>query len=229
MATGETKSGDTKSGDAKGGNTKNSETKNSTSGRRGQGKSRQSGEGSAFFGGQTGALVGAAVAGAAVGLAANYGRKMLMQSPAFMSGNWDDALRTEHKMTLALFDQLEATGDDAIGTRAGLVMKIKYALSKHALQEENVIYPAMREANEAHDADELNSEHGYVKTYLYELENMAKDSTDFLARVRAFRTMLEEHIRNEEDRIFPRLRSLMSDEQNRKITIAMNREGLKLA
>jgi hemerythrin superfamily protein len=183
----------------------------------------------AFFGGQTGALVGAAVAGAAFGLAANQARKMIMQSPAFMSGNWDDALRTEHKMTLALFDQIEATPDTATGTRSGLLMKLKYALSKHALQEENVVYPALREANEAHDADELNAEHGYVKTFLYELENMPKASPDWLARVRDFRTMLEEHIRMEEDRVFPRLKSLMSEEQNRKLTVAMNREGLKLA
>jgi hemerythrin superfamily protein len=212
-----------------------SETKSSgksgtrTAKSRRQSSARDSAERSAFFGGQSGALIGAAVAGAAVGFAANYGRKMLMQTPAFVSGNWDDALKAEHKMTLALFDQMEATSDDATGTRAGLLIKIKYALSKHALQEENVIYPAMREANEAHDADELNSEHGYVKTYLFELENMAKDSPEFLARVRSFRQLLEGHIRNEEDVIFPRLRATMSEEQNRKITLAMNREGLKLA
>jgi hemerythrin superfamily protein len=192
-------------------------------------RSNESGERSAFFGGSTGALLGAVVAGAAVGLAANRGRKMLMQTPAFVSGNWDDALRTEHKMTLALFDQLEATGDDAAATRAGLVMKIKYALSKHSLQEENVIYPVMRQANEAHDADELGGEHGYVKTYLYELENMDKTSPDFLPRVRDFRTLLEGHIRNEEDNIFPRLRATMTDAQNRQVTLAMNKEGLKLA
>jgi hemerythrin superfamily protein len=154
---------------------------------------------------------------------------MLMQTPAFVSGNWDDALRTEHRMTLALFDQLEATSDDAAATRTALVMKIKYALSKHALQEENVIYPAMRESNEAHDADELTGEHGYVKTYLYELEKMNKTGPDFLARVRDFRTLLEGHIRNEEDVVFPRLRATMSEEQNRKVTLAMNKEGLKLA
>src|SRR5690242_7160966 len=149
-----------------------SETKSSASKSSGKARSRssqsKSGERSAFFGGSTGAMVGAAVAGAAFGLAANKARKMIMQSPAFVSGNWDDALRTEHKMTLALFDQLQATGDEDAATRTGLVMKLKYALSKHALEEENVIYPALREANEAHDADELNSEHGYVKTFLYE-------------------------------------------------------------
>lgn len=210
--------------------TKSSQSRGRTSnGSKSGGRSSRGGDGSAFFGGQTGAIVGAAVAGAAFGLAANYGRKMLMQSPAFVSGNWDDALRTEHRMTLALFDQLEATSDDAVATRAGLVMKIKWALSKHAIQEENVVYPALREANETKEADALNGEHGYVKTYLYELENMDKTSPDFLARVRDFRTLLERHIREEEDVIFPRLRARLSDEQNRKVTLAMNREGLKLA
>lgn len=196
-----------------------------------RGRTRSSGnnETSAFFGGQTGALVGAAVAGVAFGLAANMGRKALMQTPTFMSGNWDEALKAEHAATFALFDQLEATSDKQTKMRTGLVMKIKYALAKHALQEENAIYPAMREANDAHDADELNGEHGYVKTYLYELENMDKGIPDFLARVRDFRQLLEGHIRNEEDNVFPRLRATMTDEQNRRLTLAMNKEGLKLA
>jgi hemerythrin superfamily protein len=223
MATTQAKKTETKSSTSKsnGGSSKASTGRTKTG--------SETGERSAFFGGSTGALLGAVVAGAAVGLAANRGRKLLMQTPAFVSGNWDDALRTEHKMTLALFDQLEATSDDAATTRAALVMKIKYALSKHALQEENVIYPVMRESNEAHDADELNGEHGYVKTFLYELENMEKTSSSFLPKVREFRTLLEGHIRNEEDNIFPRLRAGMTDEQNRKITLLMNKEGLKLA
>lgn len=187
------------------------------------------GERSAFFGGQNGALIGAAVAGAAVGFAANYGRKMLMQSPTFVSGNWDEALKAEHDATLAFFDLLEKTTDDQATTRTGLVLKIKYALGKHALQEENTIYPALRESNETADADELNGEHGYIKTYLYELENMDKASPEFLAKVRDFRTLLQGHMRNEEDRIFPALRAQMSEEQNRKLTLSMNKEGLKLA
>jgi hemerythrin superfamily protein len=187
------------------------------------------GEKSAFFGGNKGALVGAAVAGAAFGLAITKGRKLIMQSPAFVSGTWQEALKTEHRMTLALFDQLEATADEATTARTALVAKIKYALSKHALQEENAVYPALREANDAADADELNSEHGYVKTYLYELTNMAKDAPEFLAKVRDFRSLLEDHIREEEERIFPRLYETLTEEQNRKLTLMMNREGLKLA
>ena len=178
---------------------------------------------------QTGAIAAAAVAGAAVGLAANFGRKFLVQGLAAAQGDWADALEAEHKATLAVFDKIEATSDNQTMMRSHLLTKLKYALSKHALQEENVIYPALRQANNAHDADALNAEHGYVKTYLYELENMANDSPEWLARVRDFRSMIEEHMRMEEDEVFPALRNQMSEEQNAKLSAMMNKEGMKLA
>jgi len=97
------------------------------------------------------------------------------------------------------------------------------------VEEENVVYPALREANLAHDADALNSEHGYVKTYLYELETMKKDSPDWLARVRDFRAMIHEHMRMEEEEVFPSFREAMSPEQNARLTSMMNKEGFKAA
>jgi hemerythrin superfamily protein len=180
-------------------------------------------------GGQTGVLAAAAVAGAAVGFAANYGRKMLVQGIGAAAGDWADALEAEHQATLALFDKIEATSDDQTWVRSHLLMKLKYALDKHAHQEENVIYPALREANSAHDADALNSEHGYIKTYLYELETLPNDSPDWLARVRDFRSMIQEHMRMEEEEVFPKFRNTLTDEQNAKLSAMMNKEGMKMA
>lgn len=179
--------------------------------------------------GNTGVLVGAAMAGAAVGIAANVGRKLMIQMTGAAAGDWMDALKAEHRATLAIFDKIEATDDDQTMMRSHLLMKLKYALTKHAHEEEAVIYPALRQANSAHDADALNSEHGYVKTYLYELETMRNDSPDWLARVRDFRAMIEEHIRMEEEEVFPAFRATMSEEQNAKLTAQMNKEGFKMA
>ena len=189
------------------------------------------GERSAFSwgGGNAGVLAGAAIAGAAVGIAANFGRKFLMQMPSAAAGDWFEALKAEHKATLAVFDQLEATDDSQTAMRTTLLMKLKYALTKHAHEEESVIYPALRQANSAHDADALNAEHGYVKTYLYELESLPKDSPDWLARARDFREMLEEHMRMEEEEVFPAFRATLSEEQNAKLTGLMNKEGFKMA
>jgi hemerythrin superfamily protein len=206
---------------------KNNETRGSRSGRRSEG-----GESRSLFdwdSGNGGVLIGAAVAGAAVGLAANMGRKFLVQMTSASSGDWVETLKTEHAMTLAIFDKIEATDDSQTGQRSALLAKLKYALSKHAIQEEMVVYPALRQANLASDADHLGEEHGYVKTYLYELETMAKDSPEWLARVRDFHTMIKGHMREEENEIFPRFRSMMSEEQNSRITAMMNKEGFKFA
>lgn len=205
----------------------NTENKQSSSNR----NKKSSSERSAFSWGDTNSnvLIGAAVAGAAVGLAANMGRKFLVQATSGASGDWAEALATEHKMTLAIFDKIEATADNQTAMRSHLLAKLKYALSKHAIEEEMVIYPALRQANRTDDADELTSEHGIVKTYLYELETMSKDSAEWLARVRNFRSMIEEHMREEENEVFPALRSQMSEEQNSKLTAMMNKEGFKFA
>ena len=203
-------------------------TENKRSGTR---RSGASGSGKLFDwdSGSTGVLMGAAVAGAAVGLAANMGRKLFVQMSSGAGGDWVEALTTEHEMALAIFDKIEATADDQTMMRSHLLTKLKYALTKHALEEENVVYPALRQANLTEEADELNSEHGYVKTYLYELETIPNDSPRWLGRVREFRNMIEAHMREEEDRIFPVFRDQMSAEQNARLTTMMNKEGLKLA
>ena len=177
----------------------------------------------------TGVLLGAAFAGAAVGLAANMGRKLFVQLGSGAAGDWFDALKAEHALTLATFDKIEATDDSQTTLRSTLLAKLKYALTKHALQEENVVYPALRQANSTYDADHLEEDHGYVKTYLYELETMPKDSPEWLARVRDFRSMIQTHMREEEDEIFPRFRELLSPEQNSRITAMMHKEGFKFA
>jgi hemerythrin superfamily protein len=177
----------------------------------------------------SGVLIGAAVAGAAVGLAANMGRKLFVQMTSAAAGDWFDALKTEHELTLAIFDKIQTTDDSQTGQRTALLAKLKYALSKHAIQEEMVVYPALRQANHTSDADHLSEDHGYVKTYLYELETLPKDSPEWLARVLDFRQMIEGHMREEENEIFPRFREMLSEEQNSRITAMMNKEGFKFA
>ncbi|WP_106639244.1 hemerythrin domain-containing protein [Allosphingosinicella vermicomposti] len=228
MATRETSRSTSRSG-----GTSRSRTNNRSSNNNGSstGSSPRSGSESSAFswdnGGRT-AVIGAAVAGVAAGFAANIGRKFIVQF-ATGRGDWMESLKNEHEMTLAIFDKIEATRDDQTMMRGMLLMQLKHALSKHAMEEENVIYPALREANEGAEADHLNSDHGYVKTFLYELDNIEKTSPEWIAKVREFRTMLETHMEEEEERIFPEFHASLSEEQNKKLTAAMHKEGLKLA
>lgn len=177
----------------------------------------------------TPAIAFAAAAGMAIGFAANFVRKAIVQAPTAISGNWADALATEHRMTLAIFDKLEETEDHNATKRGFLLMQLKHALAKHALQEENAVYAALRDHEDKKAADHLNHDHGYVKQYLYDLDMMNKSDPRWLGKVKEFRALIEKHVREEEEEIFPRLRERLSDEENKALTLAMNKEGLKIA
>lgn len=176
-----------------------------------------------------GAMIGIAAAGVFAGLAAAVGRKAVVQAASALSGDWLEALKTEHKLALGILGKMEATTDAQTTKRAVLLMQLKHALAKHAFQEENVIYPALRDHDEREEADHLNHDHGYVKQFLFELTELPKNSSAWGAKASEFRTALAKHIREEEDEIFPALKQRLSAEENSHLTTAMNKEGFKLA
>jgi len=185
---------------------------------------------SAFsWGENAGPLLGAALAGVAIGFAANYGRKALMQGMEAATGDWDEMLAAEHDIALAVFDKMLATDQTQTFKRKMLLMKLTHALDKHAHQEEMVVYPALREANEAVSADQLEGEHGYIKTFIYELNKMGADSNNWLEKVREFRDLVSRHAHMEEEEVFPRFKQSMSEEQNARVTSLVNRDGFWMA
>jgi hemerythrin superfamily protein len=181
---------------------------------------------SAFSWGEgAGPLIAAALGGAAIGIAANYGRKFVTQAMTGISGDWDEVLTMEHKLTLAVFDKMLATDASQTWKRSMLLMQLTHMLDKHAHEEEMVVYPALRDADQTVEADQLNSEHGYIKTFLYELGQMEADNPSWLEKVRNFRQLVAEHARMEEQEVFPAFKRNMNEEQNAKITALVNKDG----
>lgn len=177
----------------------------------------------------TGALISAAVAGAAVVVAANLGRKLIVQGMSGTAGDWDEVLAAEHKMALAIFDKMLATDDTQKIKRGMLLTQLTHALDKHAHEEEHVVYPALREANERADADMLEKEHGDVKTYLFKLGEMKADSPEWLPTVQEFHSSIARHMRMEEDEVFPRFKAEITEQQNKHITSMVNKDGFLMA
>jgi hemerythrin superfamily protein len=207
----------------------------SSSNRSSSGESRSSNRGSsqnrsAFsWGDNAGPLIGAALAGAAIGFAANYGRKLMMQGMEATIGDWDEILTAEHQEALGLFDKMLATDETQTFKRKMLFMKLCHALDKHAHAEEMVVYPALRDDDQKGDADHLEGEHGYIKTFIYELNEMGPEASNWLEKVRQFRDLVHEHARMEEDQVFPKFKQSMTEEQNQRITNLVNRDGFWMA
>ena len=206
-------------------------TQNRSSNRSSSNESRsRNRSGSAFsWGDGAGPVIAAALGGAAIGLAANYGRKALMQGMEAAPGDWDEILAAEHDAALAFFDKMLATDQTQTFKRKMLFMKLCHALDKHAHAEEMIVYPALREDDDFADADHLEGEHGYIKTFIYELNEMGPDSPNWLERVREFRQLVAEHAHMEEEQVFPKFKKDMSEEQNAHITSLVNRDGFWMA
>jgi hemerythrin superfamily protein len=183
--------------------------------------------------GSSGNAFGRIATGAALGfmagLALPHARKAVMQAPSIAAGDWVDALTAEHRMVEAAFDALLATHDNEMMKREALLTKIAYALTKHAIEEENVIYPALSENARPEQAQHLIHDHGEIKTFIYDLRRISSTDPRWLDEARRFWTKLQAHVRAEEDEIFPAFRDSLPPEENARLTKMMNWEGFKVA
>lgn len=181
--------------------------------------------GSSFLGSSVkGLLITAGVAAIA-----NLGRKLAVQAPTAMSEDWCEGLTKEHKATLAVIDKLQKVSPEHPERRTMMMVSLTHMISKHAMQEENVIYPMLRRGESPEATDALNREHGEVKAMLHELNHMEKSDASFNDKLGELRSALEEHMREEEDTLFPALRERLSNDDNRKLSREMNMAGLMLA
>jgi len=173
-------------------------------------------------------VAGAAAVGVVAGLALNPLRKFALQHAEAAFGDWDEVLKLEHRAVDALFKLLEQTDGTDKRKRTLLLSKIAYALNKHALQEENVVYPALREEDRP-SAEHLAAEHAEIKAYIFELEKMEKDDAAWLTKVRDFHTLIQRHVEQEETEAFPKMKASLSKADNDQLGRRMHVEGMKLA
>ena len=173
-------------------------------------------------------LAGVAALGFVAGLAAYQGKKMAVQAVSSAKGDWVDALVAEHRMVEAVFRRLLRTSEKQTVQRAGLLTAIAHLLGKHALEEENVIYPALRGGAHDKQAQEFFLDHADIKTYIHELEELPKSDPLWIQKAQNFFNLIRKHVA-EEERLFPTFRSSLSDRTNRRLGLQIYREGVKLA
>lgn len=174
-------------------------------------------------------LAGVAALGFVAGAAALGARRAAMQAATAMAGDWFAALKADHKLVDGLFGVLLETEDHEAAKRHLLFSKIVYALAKHQFEEEHVIYPALRNGGRAETPKHLDAEHFDMKTFMHELSELPKADPLWLGKARALHKLIREHVREEEEIVFPALRDRLSARENAHLSRAMHREGLKLA
>jgi hemerythrin superfamily protein len=141
------------------------------------------------------------------------------------SGDPFDTLVADHRQILSLLDGMVTHHDGSAVRRASLFMMLKRKLGKHALAEEDVVYPILhRDAGELSESKDLYDEHADMKILLFELEERLKSGSDWSEPVRTLRDLIQSHIEEEEQVVFPRLRAQMDQEQKSTVSGQISRE-----
>ena len=136
-----------------------------------------------------------------------------------------DALAQDHRNVLALFDRIEATDSSATTRRTAMLFQLKRMLTAHALAEEDIVYPMLREdAHRPEEASRLYREHADMKVRLFELEHKSKGDPSWIDDLRALRRIVAEHAREEEETEFPKLRAALDSGQAAHLLGAVHRE-----
>lgn len=118
-----------------------------------------------------------------------------------------DLLKKDHETVKHLLTQISATGDSAVNKRTDLLNKIELELTVHTAIEEEILYPAFKQAGKKEEAKmyfEAKEEHRTVDSMvLPDLKKTKPDSVEFSGRVKVLKELIEHHIEEEETEMFP--------------------------
>jgi hemerythrin superfamily protein len=115
-------------------------------------------------------------------------------------------LVTDHKTVKDLFAQFQKMREDGSDDeKSAIVQEICNALTVHAEIEEQIFYPAVREAIEDSDLmDEALVEHAGAKSLIAQLQEMDPEDDLYDAKVTVLGEQIAHHVEEEEGVMFPK-------------------------
>ena len=125
-----------------------------------------------------------------------------------------DLLKADHDRVKALFREFESLKgkDDEDSRKIELVDEICYELTLHSMIEEEIFYPAVREADVDEDLlDEAEVEHASAKDLIGQIQSMSPDDDLYDAKVTVLGEYINHHVEEEEGEMFPKARRAKVD------------------
>jgi hemerythrin superfamily protein len=139
-------------------------------------------------------------------------------------------LEADHRAVEKLFDAFKKAGDDDLEAKAALAQRACEELTVHAIIEEELLYPAAQQAlpdDDKLDVDEAYIEHFLVKTLITKFETLKAGDKGFDATFKVMSEMVQHHVEEEEDELFPALRRTKCDLAGLAKKIAARKEVLQ--
>jgi hemerythrin superfamily protein len=125
-----------------------------------------------------------------------------------------ELLLADHRNVEKLFKDYEKLVEDdgSYNEKEALAATICAELTVHAQIEEEIFYPAARDILDEEDlVDEAVVEHASAKDLIAQLSDMAPDDDLYDAKIKVLSELIEHHVEEEEDEMFPKLKKARLD------------------
>ena len=126
-----------------------------------------------------------------------------------------DLLKADHERVKAILTQLSESTERGVKKRTDLLAKLEMEITIHTRLEEEILYPAFKDAG-GKELDimyyEAKEEHRTVDALvLPDLKATDPASLEFSGRVKVVKELLEHHIEEEEEEMFPQAKKLLGN------------------
>jgi hemerythrin superfamily protein len=127
-------------------------------------------------------------------------------------------LKEDHDKMRELLEEFEQAASEDGGSAADLLETIQSELKIHTQIEEEIFYPAFREAagKKKDDAKlyyEAVEEHHVVDMVLPEIDPGESGSPEFAAKAKVLKDLVEHHAEEEEKQMFPKAKKLLDKDE----------------
>jgi hemerythrin superfamily protein len=131
-------------------------------------------------------------------------------------------LKKDHRKVSDLMKHVLSARSPA--RREEIFDEINEELTLHAETEEATFYAALENEEETEEKIEgAEEDHEEIKIYLKKLSSLSADSEKWMELFGEFRQAVEHHVKDEEERIFPKAKQILSDEEAEQLSREMAR------
>lgn len=125
-----------------------------------------------------------------------------------------DMLIADHRLVDKHFKEYDklVENEGTYNEKEALAATICAELTVHTQIEEEIFYPAARDVLDEEDlVDEAVVEHASAKDLIAQLADMSPDDDLYDAKVKVLSELIEHHVEEEEDQMFPKLKKAKLD------------------
>jgi hemerythrin superfamily protein len=134
-------------------------------------------------------------------------------------------LKADHEAVSQMFTEYESLR--SADKKKALVAKICMALSVHAQIEEEIFYPAVKDAlKDKVLVPEATVEHAGVKDLIAQIEGIEPDGEMYDAKVKVLSEYVKHHVKEEQNEMFPKVKASSLDIVDLGVLMAVRKDEL---